>query len=237
MQLFPHNPSFTIKLANLPCQLVEVVETGEVGVGWDMVHLAHVVELPGREDEERALGACLEALKLGFPVLGDGLFLQVDEWIALFEAFVLHHLLAFGDAWRDDDGGTCEDVGYPMSAFLLEEGREVVGCAVGRLAMAEHLHFPCPAQKEDVAEGSIVPVCYAYVQPTLHEVGAQMAKDGSARVVLHVAEHGGEVALIIGEGVGDGINGGEADGVIVVVVEEGARGARKGGIVLLALPF
>lgn len=71
------------------------METGVVGGGWGVVHFAHVVELPGGEDEKGTSGAGFEALALGFPKGGDGFLLQVDEGVAFVEAFLLEEGSAF----------------------------------------------------------------------------------------------------------------------------------------------
>lgn len=50
--------------------------------------------MPWGEDEEAALYACVEARLLGLPIAADGLFLQMDKWIAFIYAAVLDELLA-----------------------------------------------------------------------------------------------------------------------------------------------
>ena len=93
----------------------------------------------------------------------------------------------------------------------------VWGAAVGGFAMAKHLHLPCPSQKEEIAEGGIVAPSDDDMQASLHEGGIETEDDGAARVIAHVVEHGGEVAAVVAA-----VRVGEADGVVVVVIEEGA---------------
>ena len=92
--------------------------------------------------------------------------------------------------------------------------------------MTEHLHLPCPTQEEEIAEGGIVAPSDDDMQASLHEGGVETEDDGTARVIAHVVEHGGEVAAVVAA-----IRVGEADGVVVVVIEEGALDARAGGII------
>lgn len=65
--------------AHLFRQTVEVVEDGVICTRRDAAHGAHLLGLPGGDDEEAAAEASLEALLLGFPVGADGFFLEVDE--------------------------------------------------------------------------------------------------------------------------------------------------------------
>ena len=102
----------------------------------------------------------------------------------------------------------------------------VWGAAVGGFAMTEHLHLPCPSQKEEIAEGGIVAPSDDDMQAALHEGGIETADDGTARVIAHVVEHSGEVAAVVAA-----VRVGEADGVVVVVIEEGALNTRTGGII------
>ena len=83
--------------------------------------------------------------------------------------------------------------------------------------MTEHLHLPCPSQEEEIAEGGIVAPSDDDMQASLHEGGVETEDDGAARVIAHVVEHGGEVAAVVAA-----VRVGEADGVVVVVIEEGA---------------
>lgn len=92
--------------------------------------------------------------------------------------------------------------------------------------MTEHLHLPCPTQEEEIAEGGIVAPSDDDMKATLHEGGIETEDDGTARIIVHVANHGGEVAAVVGA-----VGVGEADGVVVVVIEEGALDARAGGII------
>ena len=75
-------------------QGVEVVEAAVVGVGGDAVYGAQCVDCPRGQDEQAATGTGVEAAALGFPVWTDGLFLQMDEWVAVLQAFVFHPLFA-----------------------------------------------------------------------------------------------------------------------------------------------
>ena len=92
--------------------------------------------------------------------------------------------------------------------------------------MAEHLHLPCPTQEEEIAEGGIVATIDDDMLASLHEGGIETKDDGTARVIVHVVDHGGEVATVVAA-----VGVGEADGVVVVVIEEGALDARTGGII------
>lgn len=97
--------------------------------------------------------------------------------------------------------------------------------------MTEDLHPPCPSQQEEVAKGGIVAPSYLYVLAMLHELRIEAADDGPPRVVGHIAHHGGEMARVIVTR--DGV--GQADGIVVVVVEEGALRLGMGGVVLGSL--
>ena len=111
-----------------------------------------------------------------------------------------------------------------MLAFVVGGG--LVGFAAGGVApMALHLHLAGPAEQEEVAEGSKAVVADADVQASLHEVGQGPPQQGPARVVVDVGDHGFAVAVV------------EADGVVVVVVEEGALPALHEGVVFLPLPM
>ena len=92
--------------------------------------------------------------------------------------------------------------------------------------MAEHLHLPCPTKEEEIAEGGIVATIDDDMLASLHEGGIETKDDGTARVIVHVVDHGGEVATVVAA-----VGVGEADGVVVVVIEEGALNARAGGII------
>ena len=83
--------------------------------------------------------------------------------------------------------------------------------------MAEHLHLPCPTKEEEIAEGGIVATIDDDMLASLHEGGIETKDDGTARVIVHVVDHGGEVATVVAA-----VRVGEADGVDVVVIEEGA---------------
>ncbi len=99
--------------------------------------------------------------------------------------------------------------------------------------MAEHLHLPCPAQKKEVAEGGIVSAINPHMKASLHELRAQASDDGSARVIIDIADYGREVALVIGSCYGVA----KADGVVVFIIPKGLKIERKGGIEAIALLF
>ena len=96
--------------------------------------------------------------------------------------------------------------------------------------MTEHLNLPCPTEEEEIAEGGIVATINDDMQASLHEGGTELHDDGTARVIVHIVEHSGEVAAVVAA-----VRVGEADGVVVVVIEEGALDTRARGIVGRAL--
>ena len=103
--------------------------------------------------------------------------------------------------------------------------------AVACLPMAEHLHLLCPTEQEEIAEGGIVGTVYNDMKAALHELWIEAAIDGAARVVMDIVYHGSLMALML-----NGIYGkGEADGIVVVIIEEGALYEGAGGIVGVAL--
>lgn len=69
------------------------------------------------------------------------------------------------------------------------------------------------------------------MKASLHELRAQASDYSSARVVIDIADHGREVALVIDDFMGDRMNGAETDSVVVIVVEEWAFDERTGCIV------
>ena len=97
--------------------------------------------------------------------------------------------------------------------------------------MAEHLHLLCPAKQEEIAEGGVVGTVYDDMKTALHELGVEAAIDGAARVVMNIVYHGSLMAFML-----NGIYGkGEADGIVVVIIEEGALYEGAGGVVGVAL--
>ena len=83
--------------------------------------------------------------------------------------------------------------------------------------MTEYLHLPCPSKEEEIAKSGIVATINDDMQASLHEGGIETEDDGTARVIVHVVEHSGEVATVVAA-----VRVGEADSVVVVVIEEGA---------------
>ena len=73
-------------VADLGGEVVEEVET--LVAGGQLVF-----DAPGREDEERAAGAGLEAAALGLPVGGDGFLLEVDDGEALVDGGIDNDVL------------------------------------------------------------------------------------------------------------------------------------------------
>lgn len=255
MLLLPYYPCLSIELADVGGEGVQVMEDGIVGGAWHAFHIADILGMPWGEDEERALYACVEARLLGLPVAADGFLLQMDQWIAFLYAAVLYLLLAFGNARGDDDRCPIHDHTLPPSCLgaegigllVRDSGDEVRGvlplvvagsCAllfrehsVACLPMAEHLHLLCPTKQEEVAEGGVVGTIDDDMQLPLHELGIEAAIDGAARVVMDIVYHGSLMALMLG-----GIYGkGEADGIVVIIIEEGALYEGTGGVVSAAL--
>ena len=74
--------------------MIHVVETAVVGVGRHPVDVRHGIEFPRRENEQAAVSAGVKPQPLGFPIGRDGLFLDMDERIAVLEAFVFHYQFA-----------------------------------------------------------------------------------------------------------------------------------------------
>ena len=91
LSLLFHYSSVAVEGAQLGGEGVQVMEAAVVAGGGHAGHGVHLIEAPGGEDEEAAVGAGLEALALGLPIGADGLFLQMDEREALLYAFVFHH--------------------------------------------------------------------------------------------------------------------------------------------------
>lgn len=76
--------------AELGGEDVEVVEAAIVAVGGDSGDGSHCVEVPRGEDKQGSTDAGFKTATLGFPIGTDGLFLQVYQRVAFFQAFVLH---------------------------------------------------------------------------------------------------------------------------------------------------
>ena len=208
--------------------MVEVMEDGVVGIGRHAVHLAYRLRLPRGEYQQRSLCARLESLQLWFPVAAYRLFLKVDKRIAALYAPILYDTLSHAYAWRDDSRSTLHHHAFPLHALAAVGIRVLVGRAtVSSLPVAEHLHLPCPAKEEQIAEGGVVPVAYAHVQASAHELWASAADDGAARVIGHIAKHGGKMARVdVTKGIG------KADGVVVVIIPERLARLGVGGVVL-----
>lgn len=92
--------------------------------------------------------------------------------------------------------------------------------------MTEHLYLSCPTKEEEIAEGGIVATADDDMEATLHEGGIETEDDSTAWVIGNVIEHCGEVAAVVAA-----VRIGEADGVVVVIIEERALDARARGIV------
>ncbi len=101
------------------------MKLGVGGRGGDAVDIAEGVGSPGGEDEEATLDAGLEALELGFPIWGDGLFLQEDEGEAALQGHILDALLSFGDAGGDKDRAALHDAEV-VGVTLVAEGLRLV---------------------------------------------------------------------------------------------------------------
>lgn len=89
--------------------------------------------------------------------------------------------------------------------------------------MAEDLFLPYPVEEEEIAEGGIVATSDGDMHTPLHEERIEPAEDGAARVVGHIGDHASEVGIV------------EADGVVVVVIEERALEDGAGGVIGAAL--
>ena len=219
-----YNPGLTFEQAYLRCEGVEVVETAVAAVGRHPGHVAHGVEVPWGENQQAAVGASLETATLRFPIWADGLCLHMDQWVAFLQAFVLHQLLAARDTRSNDNGLSAENGGQP---FVMLSG--VVGgglvweVADGMAAVALHLHLTGPAQQEEVAEGTIAALSNLHMEAAAHHVGQHAAQERTSRIVVHIGYHRPAVALV------------EADGVVVVVVEQRALAAAHKGEILLPL--
>ena len=109
-----------------------------------------------------------------------------------------------------------------------------------RLAMEEHLYLTCPTQEEEIAEGGIVTRGDLTLHITAgdddmeappHVVRAKAADDGATWVIVHIAHHGSEVTGVIGT------RGwvAQADGIVVIIIPEGAECLWMSGIVLTTL--
>ena len=203
---------------------VEVVEAAVVAVGGDTGDGTHGVEVPRGQYQQAATDTGLETLALGFPIGADGFFLQMYQGVALLQAFFLHQEFAPRDARCDDDGLAFEDGGFPRLALAhIVIGILVWEAADGMAAVALHLHFASPSQKEEVAESAIATLAYHHVKAALHHVGQEPTQERTAWVVVHIGYHRLAVAVV------------EADGIVVVVVEKRTLTAANKRVVLLAL--
>lgn len=202
------------------------MEAAIVAVGGHSGDGAHGVEVPRGQYQQASTGTGLETLTLGFPIGTDGLFLQMYQRIALLQAFFFHQQLAPRDAGGDNDGLSFEDGGFPrLTLARIVVGVLVWDAADGMAAVALHLHFASPSQKEEVAENAIAALAYHDMEAALHHVGQPTTQEGTARVVVHVCYHRLAVAVV------------EADGIVVVVVEKRALAPANKRVVLLALIF
>lgn len=75
--------------------MVEIMETGVVAREG-----RHILG-PRSKDEQRTVGAGLEAAALGFPVLADGVSLHMYQAQALLQCHLLYPLLTLGDTGLD----------------------------------------------------------------------------------------------------------------------------------------
>ena len=80
--LFSFHNGGAIEGADFLRYLVEVMEDAVVGFLWDAVDIADVFGRPGGKDEEGAILTGMETGGFGFPITGDGFFLDMDEGIA-----------------------------------------------------------------------------------------------------------------------------------------------------------
>lgn len=204
---------------------IQVVELAVVGICRHACHGFHLVDIPRGEDEQAAIGTCLETLPFGLPVGSYGLFLEVDEGVAPFKAFVLHQQFAARDAGGDDDRLTAKDGRQPLGVVAGVVGGGFVGLACdGMTAVALHLQLVGPAQEEEVAESAIAAAAYLQVEAALQYIRQGAPQDGPAGVVLHVGYHGIAVAAV------------EAHRVVVVLVEKGLLLPSHEGVVFAPLP-
>lgn len=169
----------------------------------------------------------------------------MDEWDEAFETFVLHRLFALGDTGSDDNRGALHHLRHPAVVLLTEGGgifvwhacdhigRGGIGIAIllallggemmeACLAMAEHLHLRCPAKEEEITESGIVHAIDDDVQAAFEELRHDTHEDGTAGIVRDVVYHAAQMFGI------------DTDGIVVVVVEEGALDTRARGVVMVA---
>lgn len=195
------------------------MEDAVVCIHRDAIDIADGLGFPGGEDEESAVPAGSETRCFGFPVTADRFLLDMDQGIAALYAAVLDDPLSPGYAWSDYYGGSLHYLRLPQAALLPEgfrllirDGGDIIrregyiGIAVlmslvisehgiACLPMTEHLHPPCPAKEEEIAEGGIVAPVDDYMQAPAHKGGIKPDDDGTAGVIIHIMDHRGEVPL------------------------------------------
>ena len=219
-----HDFRLSIEGAEFGGDGVQVVELAVVGMCRHSCHGFHLVNIPRCEDEQIAVGTGLKSLPLGLPVGAYGLFLQEDEGVAPFEAFVLHQQFAARDARGDDDRLSAKDGRQPLGVVAGVVGGCLVGLACdGMTAVALHLQLVGPAQEEEIAEGTVAAAAYLQVEAALQDIWQAAPQDGPAGVVLYVCYHGIAVAAV------------EAHRVVVVLVEEGLLISSYKGVVFAPL--
>ena len=65
----------TIESANLGSKGVQIMESAVVAVSRNTTHAVHLIEIPGGKNQQTATSTCLEAAKLGLPVVANRFFL------------------------------------------------------------------------------------------------------------------------------------------------------------------
>jgi hypothetical protein len=123
------------------CQLVKIVKTGIVALK------CGYILWPRGKDKQCAISTCFEATSLRFPVLADGLRLNVYQTKPLFQGYVLYPFLTFGDAWGYQHIATpgCRN---ETLALCFPESGILCGDAV-RFAMSQTRWFLTIATKHD----------------------------------------------------------------------------------------
>ena len=205
---------------------VEVMEAAVVGVSRHAFDWRHVIDAPWCENQQAAVSAGIESLSFGLPIGIYRVFLDMDERVSLFQAFVFHHQFAPRDARRDNHRGTLDDGIHPLPVLLcIVAGGLVRFPAIGMHAVALHLHLACPPQQEEIAKGAVVAFSNPDMKATLHQLWQCAAQNGAARVVVDVGDHGLLVSLV------------DAHGVVVIVIEQGPMHPAHQCVVFLALPL
>ena len=114
-------PCFSLERADFGSQVVEVMETAEVGSGWDSSHGIHIVQARRCQDKQTTGGTSIKPLFLGFPIGIDRFFLYMDEGKTPLQTFVLEEQFATRDAGCDCHRGTIAWAQAPRSR--RENGR------------------------------------------------------------------------------------------------------------------